>query len=160
LREVVREDEVRRDKEEMTMIVTKQVLASGVAMRLVQAAVAHSATNGWTIAVVVVDPQGLPMAMWRMDDATPPILEFATDKAYTAATMRRSTAAFFKRIDESPSLRLGFANRARLMVWGGGLPIVHEGRVVGGIGVSGAKDTEDVECARVALEAVGLGWEL
>ena len=86
-------------------------------------------------------------------------LEFALDKAYTAATMRKGTEAFFERMTSSPSLTLGFQNRARLMVWGGGLPIVHEGAVVGGIGVSGAQDFEDVACAKAALAAQGLGWE-
>jgi uncharacterized protein GlcG (DUF336 family) len=95
-----------------------------------------------------------------MDDVTPPIGEFAADKAFTAATMRRSTAGYFERMDASASLRLGLGNRDRLLVWGGGLPVVHEGRVVAGIGVSGAQDFEDIECAETALRAAGLGWQV
>lgn len=135
------------------------VLASATAMQLVQAAVGHAAGNGWKVAVCVVDPAGAPLASWRMDEVTPPIAEFAADKAYTAATMRRSTAAFFERMDGSASLRLGLANRDRLLVWGGGLPIFHAGKVIGGIGVSGAQDFEDIACAQTALEQAGLDWQ-
>jgi uncharacterized protein GlcG (DUF336 family) len=95
-----------------------------------------------------------------MDGVPPPILEFAQDKAFTAATMRRSTQAFAERMDSAPGFRLGLSTRNRLLAWGGGLPIVHGGVVVGGIGVSGAKDHEDILCAETALGAEGLGWTL
>jgi uncharacterized protein GlcG (DUF336 family) len=142
------------------MIVQTQSIDSATALRLVQETLAEAERNGWRIAVAIVDPNGMPLASARMDHVTPPIMEFALDKAFTAATMRRSTEAFFSRMEESPALRLGLANRARLMVWGGGLPVVHGGQVVGGIGVSGAKDFEDIACARSALTQAGLGWDV
>lgn len=142
------------------MIEMTPVLASATAMQLVLAAVEHAKAKGWRVAVCVVDPAGVPLASWRMDDVTPPIASYAADKAFTAATMRRSTAAYFERMDASPSLRLGLGNRDRLLVWGGGLPVVHEGRVVAGIGVSGAQDFEDIDCAETALRAAGLGWDV
>lgn len=141
------------------MIHEARSVSAEAALRLVQAARDHAVRNGWNVAVAVVDSQGLPLAALRMDGATPPILDFASDKAFTAATMRRSTTAFFERMDSLPALKLGLANRQRLAVWGGGLPIVHEGRVIGGIGVSGATDEDDIACARAALAAQGLGFE-
>ena len=142
------------------MIVLNPVLASATAMKLVQVAVGHAASKGWRVAVCVVDPAGAALASWRMDEVTPPIAEFAADKAYTAATMRRSTAAYFERMEASASLRLGLANRERLLVWGGGLPVVLDGKVIAGIGVSGARDFEDIECAQTALALKGLSWEV
>jgi uncharacterized protein GlcG (DUF336 family) len=142
------------------MIVQSQSIDAATALRLVQDTFAEAGRNGWRIAAAVVDPQGVPLASARMDHVAPPILEFALDKAFTAATMRRTTEAFFSRMEESPALRMGLANRARLIVWGGGLPIVHGGQVVGGIGVSGAKDFEDIACAKAALAQAGLGWEV
>lgn len=141
------------------MFISQVAVSSATALRLAAAAVAEAERQGWRIAVAVVDRAGIPLALARMDKATPPILEFALDKAYTAATMRRSTEAFFERMTGSPSLTLGFQNRPRLMVWGGGLPIFHDGAVVGGIGVSGAQDFEDIACAKVALMRESLGWE-
>lgn len=141
------------------MITLVPVLASATALDLVRAAIAHAEAQGWKIAVAVVDPSGTSLASCRMNLVTPPIADYALDKAYTAATMRRSTAAYFERMDGSASLRLGLANRDRLLVWGGGLPIMHDGCVVGGIGVSGAQDFEDIACGEAALRAVGLATQ-
>lgn len=141
------------------MIFTSTSVSAETALRLVQAVRDHAVHNGWNVAVAVVDRQGVPLAALRMDGATPPILDFASDKAFTAATMRRSTTALFERMNSVPSLRLGLANRQRLAVWGGGLPIVLEGQVIGGIGVSGASDEEDIACAKAALAAEGLDFE-
>ncbi|SDN36720.1 heme-binding protein [Ensifer sp. YR511] len=145
-------------KEEL--VVSTQVLAANAALRLVGHVIAHATANAWRVAVCVVDTQGVTLAAARMDEVAPPILDFAMDKAFTAATMRRTTEAFFERMDNSPSLRLGLANRSRLLVWGGGLPILHRDGIVGAIGVSGARDVEDIECARHALEREGLSFEI
>lgn len=130
------------------------------AIDLVRRAMDHAQGRNWNIAVAVVDSQGIALASLRMDRAAPPVMDFAQDKAFTAATMRRSTAAFATRMGESQSLTLGLSTRQRLLAWGGGLPIVHQGAVIGGIGVSGAKDFEDIECAETALTALGFGWQL
>ena len=135
-------------------------ISASEALDLVQRVRDHAEGLGLVIAVSVVDAQGIVLACLRMDRAAPPILEFATDKAFTAATMRRTTEAFAARMAESASLTMGLANRPRLLAWGGGLPIVLNGAVIGGIGVSGAKDYEDIACAEAALSGAGLDWRL
>ena len=140
------------------MITHLTSLTCEAARQIVDAALAEAARQGLGVAVCVVDVQGHTLASARMEGVTPPILTFAEDKAYTAATMRRATAAFAERMASSPSLTLGLSTRARLLPWGGGLPVVHDGIVVGGVGVSGAKDHEDIACAEAALTALGLGW--
>ena len=141
------------------MIVSKAFISSASAMALVQGAVAHAVSKDWGVCVAVVDPGGAALALWRMDDVSVAVIDFALDKAYTCAVMKRSTQGLFERTEESTAMRFQLANRPRMMVWGGGLPIYHEGQLVGGIGVSGAKDFEDIECCKVALAAVGLGFE-
>jgi uncharacterized protein GlcG (DUF336 family) len=141
------------------MIAQMSLISATGAMQLVTAALAHAGREKLSVAVCVCDPQGHVLACARMDGVTPPILGFAEDKAFTAATMRRSTEAFAERMASSPSLTLGLSTRARLLPWGGGLPVVHQGQVVGGIGVSGARDFEDIACAQAALAEAGLGWE-
>ncbi len=80
----------------------------------------------------------------------PAILEFATDKAYTA-TLGKSSMAFSERMGSSPSLTMGLANRPRLCAWEGGEPIHEAGHLIGAIGVSGAAGHEDRACAEAAL---------
>lgn len=111
------------------------------------------------IAVCVTDLSGHALASTRMDGVAPPTLTFAEDKAYTSSTMKRSTEAFAERMASSPSLTLGLSTRSRLLVWGGGLPIFHAGKIVGGIGVSGAKDSEDIAIGKYALQRFGFSWE-
>lgn len=141
------------------MIAHMTSLSAAGALRLMNAALAQAAAERLVVAVCVCDAQGHVLAAARMEGATPPILDFAQDKAFTAATMRKSTQAFAERMASSQSLSLGLSTRARLLPWGGGLPVVHDGQVIGGIGVSGAKDFEDIACAQAALSEAGLGWE-
>lgn len=141
------------------MIVELTSLSLATARLLADRALEEAAQRSLKVAVCVVDVQGHTLAAARMDSTTPPILTFAEDKAYTAATMRRATAAFAERMASSASLTLGLSTRSRLLPWGGGLPVVCGGKVVGGIGVSGASDVEDIACAQAALAAAGLGWE-
>ena len=138
----------------------RPVLKSAVALQLVEQVIAHAASCGWSVAVVVADPGGEVLASARMDGVAPQILGFAADKAFTAAAMRRSTRDFFTRMNGSDDLRIGLANRPRLITWEGGLPICHDGAVIGGIGVSGAQGHEDAECAEAALRDLGLSGGL
>ena len=142
------------------MICQMTSLSAATALGMLTAAIARAEADGLRVAVCVCDMQGHVLASARMDGVTPPILGFAEDKAFTAATMRRSTAAFAERMAASPSLTLGLATRSRLLPWGGGLPVVHDGQVIGGIGVSGARDVEDIACAEAALAQSGFGWDV
>ncbi len=137
------------------MIHTRSSVASATALQIVTDAIAHARANGWEVAACVVDATGATLALNRMDDAAPAIAEFAADKAFTAATTGKSTQSFAARMSSSPSLSLGLSTRARLLTWGGGLPILKDGHLVGGIGVSGARDEEDIECAKAALAKAG-----
>jgi glc operon protein GlcG len=92
--------------------------------------------------------------MGRMDGVPPSVVDFATDKAFTAAMSGKSTHAFFERMSSSADLSMGLANRPRLIAWEGGLPIMEAGVVIGGIGLSGAAGHEDAECATLALAAL------
>lgn len=141
------------------MITQMASLSCATARRIAEAALEEAERNGLTVAVCVVDAQGHTLASARMEAATPPILTFAEDKAFTAATMRRSTRAFAERMASRPSLALGLSTRQRLLPWGGGLPVLHEGVVIGAVGVSGAQEPEDIACAEAALRALGLAWE-
>ena len=59
------------------------------------------------------------------------------------------------RAEENPSFYLGMTNRPGLMAWGGGVAIFHEGKCMGGIGVSGAQDEEDIDCAMAPIARMG-----
>lgn len=141
----------------MNTFVTHYFIGSEVASKLAQAAIDHALRMGVDVCATVCDPGGHPVALLRTDHVRPPAIGFATDKAYTAATLHTSTQDLHERAASRPALAMGLANRERILVFPGGLPIYAEGKLIGGIGVSGATDSEDVECARAALTALGLG---
>lgn len=121
------------------------------------AAVAHAAARGWRINVAVVDRGGNLMAFLRQPGAFIHSIQIAIDKAFTSASFGFPTKAWMGAIGHDEGMKLGFANQPRLIVFGGGLPVPGGGgEWIGGIGVSGASEAEDEECARAGLAAIGL----
>ena len=135
---------------------TRPQVTPAAARQIVEAALAHAQDNGWEVAVAVTDPFGYLVAFGRTDNVAPPIGDFAMDKAYTAGTLRKSTRAFGDRMASSPTLSLGLSTRQRLIAWGGGVAIFEDGACIGGLGVSGAQDHEDIACAEAAIRSLGL----
>lgn len=121
------------------------------------AAVAFAADRGWRINVAVVDRGGNLMAFLRQPGAFIHSIQIAIDKAYTSASFGFPTKAWMGAIGHDDGMKFGFSNQPRLIVFGGGLPVPGEGgEWLGGIGVSGASESEDDECARAGLAAIGL----
>ena len=141
------------------MIITRTEISQAVALQLVTESISYANAKGWQITAAVADPRGTLVALLRTDDVVTPAVDFAVDKAYTAATLRCSTKGFYERAETNSSLKLGLTNRPRLMVWTGGLPLFHNGACIGGLGVSGAQDFEDEEIALAAISMVGLTAE-
>ena len=98
------------------------------------------------------------MSFLRMSGAFIHSINIAIDKAYTAASFGFSTKDWMGAIGHDDGMKLGFSAQPRLIVFGGGLPIraAGESEWCGGIGVSGASEAQDEECARVGLAAIGL----
>ena len=141
------------------MIVTLTSISPKAARDIIGSAIEEAEALELSIAVVVTDFHGHALASARMDGVSPTVLGFAEDKAYTAANMKRSTEAFAERMASSDSLKMGLSTRPRLLVWGGGLPIFYEGQLVGGLGISGAKDHEDIAIGKKILAQHGFAWE-
>lgn len=107
--------------------------------------------------IAVVDAGGNLAAFLRMPGAFLHSIDIAIDKAYTAAGFGLPTSAWTEVLaTHSPAVREGIPMRPRMVCFGGGLPLKHEGRVIGGIGVSGGSEQEDEACARAGLLAIGL----
>ena len=122
------------------------------------AAAAHWADEaGIKVNIAVVDSGGNLAAFLRMPGAFLHSIEIVIDKAYTAAGFGLPTAAWTEALaTHSPAVRAGIPMRPRMVCFGGGLPMRHEGRVIGGIGVSGGSELEDETCAWAGLSAIGL----
>ncbi|MFZ3205219.1 MAG: heme-binding protein [Pseudomonas sp.] len=133
---------------------TERSLHWEAASAIARAAVAHAEELGVRIHVSVVDRAGLPLAYLRMNGAFLHSQGIAEDKAYTAASFGFSTRDWLEVLGDNPRLRIGLPRRERLVVFGGGLPILLDGECIGGIGVSGASEEQDEACAESGLRAL------
>lgn len=105
------------------------------------------------IAIAVCGPEGELIAFLRMDQASPAASVIAQNKAYTAARDRKSTkqmGEFMNNSNRPPA----FWGDPGITGFGGGVPILHEGRIIGGIGISGLTEDEDERIAYAAIESV------
>jgi uncharacterized protein GlcG (DUF336 family) len=106
----------------------------------------------------VVDAGGYLVALARMDGAGVLTPSIAHSKAYTAATLRRTSAEVGAMAESRPQFFASIAHigAVPLIAGGGGLPIRQGGEVVGGVGASGGTPDQDVECAQAGLAAAGM----
>ncbi len=140
----------------MTSSHTVHHIDTAAAQAAVAAAVAHAETLGVRINVAVTDASGTLMAFLRMPRAFLHSIDIAIDKAYTAASFGFPTSQWAQALKDDDMLRIGLNQRPRLVLFGGGLPIVERGERIGGIGVSGASAEQDEACAQAGLKALEL----
>ncbi|CAN5354978.1 hypothetical protein BH09ACT8_BH09ACT8_03710 [soil metagenome] len=115
---------------------------------IVAAAHAEAVRRSILVSVAVVDAGGHLVAFGRMDGAeiAGPVL--AVDKAYTAVANRIATSELADLAAPGGELFGLQANGGgRFVIFGGGVPIVVDGNVAGGVGVSGASAADDEACA-------------
>ena len=103
--------------------------------------------DGRGAAVAVVDRHGELVAFLRTDGCGLASISIAINKAFTAARERVESGALGER-SRSEGFPLSNFGDPRYVGWGGGVPIVVDGEVIGAIGVSGLPEAADVELAR------------
>jgi glc operon protein GlcG len=122
------------------------------AKKVAASALTEAETNGWAMAVAIVDTAGDLVYFERMDTTQVGSVAVAIDKAHCAARFKRPTKAFQDMLA---------AGGDGLRVYGisgavpvdGGVPIVVDGKIVGAIGVSGGTSAQDGQCALAGVGA-------
>jgi glc operon protein GlcG len=123
------------------------------ALAMVTMTLAKAASDCQKVSIAIVDAGGSIIAAARMDDASPWTGELALAKARMSAHCYSPTLQWMHDCQKIPNLM----NLPSTIAAGGGLPIVINGIVVGGIGVSGVNDDRDDSFARSALDALVAG---
>lgn len=125
------------------------------ARKALDAALAKAAAMGKVFCITVADPSGEPVASARMDGAPRISAGIAANKAYTVAGFGgMPTDRWWGAIKDEPSLVHGIPHTPRLIVFGGGVPILAGGALVGTIGVSGGSAEDDTEVASAGAAAL------
>jgi uncharacterized protein GlcG (DUF336 family) len=132
-------------------------LSLELAQKAVNAALDKCKVDGYSVSVAVVDRGGNLLTQSRHPMAGPHTIGSSQGKAFTSASMGRPSGDLAKMIGEKPFLEGLRDMDHRLVILGGGLPIVFNGERVGGIGVGGAPGGHlDEACAKEGLAAIGL----
>ena len=137
----------------MTHTFATASITQDAARALIAAANAASRDIGIKVTIAVTDAGGHLAALTRDDGAPFLSVDVAIDKAWTATLFGLPTHVWSDVIANPQVAQL--AHRPRLVAVGGGVPIVVDGRVVGGIGISGGNAQQDRDAAEIALRALG-----
>ncbi|WNC68287.1 heme-binding protein [Thalassotalea nanhaiensis] len=122
---------------------------------IIDGAVDKANELGVPMCISVVDESGSLIAFERMDGGKIHSITISQDKAFTAASARKGTHEFNQACIPGHANNLFGIHTAlggRMCIVGGGLPITHNGRVVGGIGVSSGSPEQDLGCAQAGVD--------
>ena len=146
IREIVKKAlaSVKPNKNEMTL---------ALAERICDAVTDYAKKMGVNAVVCVSDGAGNPKLVKSMDDAYIASYDVAVNKAFTVVALKMSTKTLKPLAQPNGSLYgIQFTNGGRIVIFGGGEPLTVNGKVIGGLGVSGGSEEQDTELARLGKE--------
>jgi glc operon protein GlcG len=123
------------------------------AKKVVAAAEASAEQNGWPMVIAVVDSSGHLVLLHRMNNAQYGSIAIAEHKAVTAVNFKRPTKVFEDAI-AAGGINIRLLSTPGFCALEGGVPLIRDGRLIGAIGVSGAKSTEDAIVAAAGVDAL------
>ena len=109
--------------------------------------------SGRGAAIAVADAHGELLAFLRTDGCKLPSIQIAINKAFTAAREQKPSRTVGDSAREKHWPMTNFGD-LRYTAWGGGVPLVHAGQVVGGVGVSGLPEEEDMVPAALGAKVL------
>ena len=136
--EVIRQSRARRD-EGMTL---------KLALKLIEKIEVRAEEWNMRVVTAVSDAGGRPVAVHCMDGAYIGSFDVALNKAYTSIAFQMSTEKLGRLSQPGESLYgIQFTNQGKIVIFGGGEPLEHNGRIIGALGVSGGTARQDTELA-------------
>jgi uncharacterized protein GlcG (DUF336 family) len=132
-------------------LVFKPTLTLAVAKEIAVAAEAEALKNGWNVVIAIVDEGANLLYLQRMDGTQIASIDIAVAKAASAVKYKRPTKSFEEALVGG---RQAILNLPHAMPVEGGLPLTHDGCIVGAIGVSGVQADQDGMIAMAGMNAL------
>ena len=132
---------------------TKSFLELADARLVAQAAEAEALKHQGAVTIAIVDDGGNLLWLQRLDGAAAISAHIAPAKAHAAALGRRETKGYEDMINGGRTAFLSAPAVSGLLE--GGVPIIKDGHVIGAVGVSGVKASEDAQVAKAGILALG-----
>jgi glc operon protein GlcG len=132
-----------------------QTIEYAEAKRIIDAIVDKLLEEGKAAVIAVADTYGELIAFARMDGAPISSIRIAQNKAWTAARERKPTKEIGDKVRHpEKGFDIAYYGDPRFVGWGGGLPVLRNGQVVGAVAVSGLPSEEDIRLATLGTELV------
>lgn len=134
-------------------MLTIKRLDSDEAQILIEGAAAKAREIGVPMCIAVTDESGHLIRFLRMDGGKISSISIAIDKAATGAIARRGTHVYNQLcVPGSPTFGIHVTNDGHFSIIGGGLPVIIDGEIVGGVGLSSGTAEQDLVCAEAAIQ--------
>jgi glc operon protein GlcG len=131
----------------------RYVLSHADAMKVITTIQRELEKEGKGAAIAVVDEHGELVAFLRTDGCRLPSINIAINKAFTAARELKESKEVGDSSRQNGWPMTNFGD-PRYTAWGGGVPLLYEGQVIGGVGVSSLPEEEDMVLARLGAQAL------
>ena len=132
-----------------------QTVTLADAKRMLSAAEAKAASIGLAYNIAIVDAGGHLVAFVRQDGALIGSIDLAIDKAVTARLFDKTTSELATLAQSGePLFGIQESNAGKIVIFGGGVPIVLGGHVIGAVGTSAGTVQQDIEVAEAAIAAL------
>jgi glc operon protein GlcG len=142
-------------------VAARAILGYADAQRALDAIAAELQRRALPAVITVADDHGELIALMRMDGAPLPCILNAANKAWTAARERKPSLDVGRAVRHADTgFDIAYYGDPRYIGWGGGVPVVIEGAVVGAVAVSGAPEAVDIEMAELGIAAIIAGRTL
>lgn len=132
---------------------TKHTLTHEDCQKMLAASEAEAKANNWAVCISIVDDGGHLLSFQRLDGCAQASIAISQAKAYSAAIRRRPTKSDEDMIAGGRTAALSMPG---IIFLEGGVPIIVEGDVIGAVGVSGVKSSDDAKIAEAGIRALGV----
>ena len=134
------------------IIASKSEMTLPLAERVADAVIEEAKRIGIKVVVAISDAAGNPKLVKVMEDAYIASYDIAVNKAYTVVALKMPTVKLKPLAAPGGELYgIQFTNGGKIVIFGGGDPLINpKGKIIGGLGVSGGSEAQDI-----ALSAFG-----
>lgn len=146
---------VKQITKELTSNETMQSIDLATAKKLIAKVEDKAREMGVNAVVAISDASARPVAIECMDNSYIASFDVALNKAYTVVALKMSTIALKPLSQPGESLYgIQFTNGGQIVIFGGGDPLVHNSKIIGGIGVSGGTEEQDTALSAYGAECL------
>lgn len=143
------------DKQSDNFVVRRNSITLSLAKKLAEKVEEKAKQIGVRAVVSICSAEGRPVLTECMDDSYIASFDIAFNKAFTSASLKMSTTKL-KVLSQprGPLYGIQNTNEGKIVIFGGGEPLILSGEIIGGLGVSGGNEEQDTALAAYGVKCL------